>query len=101
MNSGPKRAMSHREAPAAINSIAQQARPIGIGQSEFFRIQLIQASSWEKMMLPSTFESYAAGAIVAIGQAYDVQLGEQVKYFTSSEERWKSSQQKKTAQILH
>ncbi len=66
MTSAPNRAMSNREAPAAINSIAQQARPIGIGQSEFFRIQLIQASSWEKMMLPSTFESYAAGAIVAI-----------------------------------
>jgi len=76
--------MSNRDAPAAISSIAQQARPIGIGQSEFFRIQLMQASSREKMTLPSTFESYAAGAIVAIRKAYDERSQEQVKYFTKS-----------------
>ena len=29
----------------AISSIAQQARPIGIGQSEFLRIQFMAASS--------------------------------------------------------
>jgi len=84
MTSAPNRAMSNRDAPAAISSIAQQARPIGIGQSEFFRIQLMQASSREKMTLPSTFESYAAGAIVAITKAYDERSQEQVKYFTKS-----------------
>src|SRR5207248_319771 len=36
--------MSKREAAVAINSIAQQARPIGIGQSEFLRTQLSAAS---------------------------------------------------------
>jgi len=84
MTSAPNRAMSNRDAPAAISSIAQQARPIGIGQSEFFRIQLMQASSREKMTLPSTFESYAAGAIVAMPKAYDERSQEQVKYFTKS-----------------
>ncbi|MBV8329069.1 MAG: hypothetical protein JOZ61_01230 [Verrucomicrobia bacterium] len=58
--------MSKREQAAAIISIAQQARPIGIGHKEFFRIQLMHASSREMMMFPSTLESYAAGAIVAI-----------------------------------
>ncbi len=51
--------MSKRDAAAAINSIAQQARPIGIGQSEFFRTQLSAASKRVKMTLPSIFESYA------------------------------------------
>jgi hypothetical protein len=40
--------------------MAQQARPIGIGQREFFRIQLMAESTLVKMMFPSTFESYAA-----------------------------------------
>ena len=57
MTSAPNREMSYRLAPAAINSIAQQARPMGMGQSEFFRIQFIAASSWVKMTLPSIFES--------------------------------------------
>jgi hypothetical protein len=30
---------------------------MGMGQSEFFRIQFIAASSWVKMTLPSIFES--------------------------------------------
>jgi len=50
--------------------MAQQASPMGIGQSEFLRIQLIQASSREKMMLPSILESYAAGAVVTIKAQY-------------------------------
>jgi hypothetical protein len=41
----------------AINSIAQQASPIGIGHSEFLRIQLMAASTRVMMMLPSIFES--------------------------------------------
>ena len=57
MTSAPKRAMSNRAEAVAISSIAQQARPIGIGQREFLRIQFIAASSRVKMTLPSIFES--------------------------------------------
>src|SRR5438034_913385 len=39
MTSAPKRAMSKREAPAAMSSMAQQARPMGMGQREFLRTQ--------------------------------------------------------------
>jgi hypothetical protein len=37
--------------------MAQQANPIGIGQREFFLIQLMAASSFVMMMFPSIFES--------------------------------------------
>lgn len=57
MTSAPNREISKRAAPVAINSIAQQARPIGMGQREFLRIQLMAASRRVKMMLPSTLES--------------------------------------------
>src|SRR3954451_15108804 len=57
ITSAPKRAISKREAPVAISSIAQHARPVGIGQSEFLRIQLIDASSRVKITFPSIFES--------------------------------------------
>ena len=57
MTSAPKREISKREEAVAISSIAQQASPMGIGQSEFLRIQLIAASSFVKMMFPSIFES--------------------------------------------
>jgi hypothetical protein len=40
MTSAPNREMSKRLAPVAINSMAQQARPIGMGQREFLRHQL-------------------------------------------------------------
>src|SRR5439155_21503445 len=39
--------------------MAQQANPIGIGQSEFFRTQLSAASKRVKITFPSIFESYA------------------------------------------
>jgi len=55
--SGCDGAMSNRDAAVAINSIAQHARPIGIGQSEFFRTQLSAASKRVKITLPSIFES--------------------------------------------
>jgi hypothetical protein len=55
--SAPNRAISKRDAAVAINSIAQQARPIGIGQSEFFRTQFKAASNRVKITLPSIFES--------------------------------------------
>jgi len=56
--------MSNRAHAVAIISIAQHARPIGIGQSEFFLIQLIAASRRVKTTLPSIFESYAPCASV-------------------------------------
>src|ERR1041384_1757364 len=43
--SAPKRAISKREAPIDIISIAQQARPKVIGQMEFLRIQLATLST--------------------------------------------------------
>src|SRR5580693_662507 len=43
--SAPKRAISNREAPIDIISIAQQARPNVIGQIELLRIQLTAESS--------------------------------------------------------
>jgi hypothetical protein len=58
--------MSKREAPVAINSIAQQASPIGMGQSEFLRIQFMAASSRVKITFPSIFESYATGLVELI-----------------------------------
>src|SRR6266404_5368263 len=42
--SAPKRAMSKREAPIDIISMAQQARPKVMGQIEFLRIQLTAES---------------------------------------------------------
>ncbi len=42
--SAPKRAMSKREAPIDIISIAQQARPKAIGQMELLRIQFTAES---------------------------------------------------------
>src|SRR5207245_479905 len=43
--SAPKRAISKRDAPIDIISIAQQARPNVMGQMEFFRIQLMTLST--------------------------------------------------------
>ena len=40
----PKRSRSKRDAPTAIISIAQHASPNVIGQSEFFRPQLMKKS---------------------------------------------------------
>src|SRR5476649_1923528 len=57
ITSAPKREISNREDEAAINSMAQQARPIGIGHKELLRIQLMAASTFVKITLPSIFES--------------------------------------------
>ena len=46
-----------REEAVAISSIAQHASPIGIGQSEFLRIQLIAASTRVIIIFPSILES--------------------------------------------
>src|ERR1035441_10252422 len=50
--SAPKRAISKREAPIDIISMAQQARPNVMGQMELFRIQLT-AESMVVRMSPS------------------------------------------------
>jgi hypothetical protein len=57
ITSMPNREMSNRLEAVAINSIAQQASPIGIGHSEFLRIQLMAASTRVTITLPSIFES--------------------------------------------
>ena len=56
ITSEPKREMSKRLAPTAISSIPQQARPMGMGQSEFLRNQLSAASTVVWTTSPSTFE---------------------------------------------
>jgi len=56
MTSAPNRAMSYRAHEAAMSSMAQQARPIGMGQREFLRIQLMEASSVVMTTLPSILE---------------------------------------------
>ena len=45
--------MSNRLAAVAMSSIAQQARPIGIGHIEFDRIQLMTESARETITSPS------------------------------------------------
>ena len=50
--------------------MAQQASPIGIGQRELLRIQLIAASMRVKITLPSIFESYAMGLVCLIERTY-------------------------------
>ena len=45
MRSMPKRARSKRVAAVAMNSIAQQAVPNGMGHSDFERLQLTRKSS--------------------------------------------------------
>src|SRR5512145_2342207 len=45
IRSMPKRARSNRPAAVAMNSMAQQAVPNGIGQRELARPQLVRASS--------------------------------------------------------
>src|ERR1700758_1141264 len=47
--SAPKRAISNRDAPIAIISIAQQARPKVMGQMEFLRAQLMAESNVVRM----------------------------------------------------
>jgi hypothetical protein len=53
ITSAPKREMSKRAPPTAMSSMPQHARPIGIGQMELVRIQLMTASSLETTTSPS------------------------------------------------
>ena len=56
-----------------MSSMAQQARPMGMGQSEFLRIQLMAASSLVMMTFPSILESNAIG--VETGVAWGCMVG--------------------------
>src|SRR5512142_3116378 len=62
ITSAPNRAMSNRAAATAISSIAQHAKPMGIGHMEFVRIQLIAASRRETTTSPSILLLYASSA---------------------------------------
>src|SRR5438034_3210623 len=102
MTSAPKRAISKRLAPAAINSIAQQARPIGIGQREFLRNQFSAVSRRVTITSPSLLESKPIWAVACISsrsaepgavsrqqrnQGRKPRQAEFVNFFTSSPNR--------------
>ena len=53
MTSAPKRAMSNRLAAEAMSSMAQQARPIGMGHMELLLIQFTTASARVTITSPS------------------------------------------------
>src|ERR1700739_5024180 len=57
----PKRSISNREAPVAIISIAQQARPNVMGQSADFRAQLNTKSTVVVIIFFSNRSSIQAG----------------------------------------
>ena len=61
----PKRAMSKRLAAVAMNSMAQQAVPNGIGQSELARAQLARKSSRVVTQLGETADDLV-GLVAAI-----------------------------------
>src|SRR6516164_494411 len=67
----PNRSISKREAPVAIISIAQQARPNVIGQSADLRAQLKTKSTDVVMMFFSKRSSIQAG-ISALHQIYEL-----------------------------
>ncbi len=54
----PKRARSKRLAAVAMNSMAQQAVPNGIGQSELVRAQLVRVESLVVTQLGETAGSF-------------------------------------------
>src|SRR5688572_9247211 len=59
IRSMPKRARSNRLAAVAMNSMAQQAVPKGMGQREFLRAQLTRKSSRVVSQLGETEEIVA------------------------------------------
>src|SRR5262249_6232778 len=61
----PNRSISKRDAPVAIISIAQQARPKVIGQRADFRAQLNSASTVVVMIFFSNLSSIHAGNLVS------------------------------------
>src|ERR1041384_2898947 len=69
IRSMPKRARSNRPAAVAMNSMAQQAVPNGIGQSEFERAQLVRKSSVVVTKFGDTPDSSAASGVPPAGAA--------------------------------
>src|ERR1051325_4837169 len=65
IRSMPKRARSNRPAAVAMNSMAQQAVPNGIGQREFERAQLVRKSSVVVTKFGETPDSSAASGVPA------------------------------------
>src|SRR5690349_8427985 len=62
IRSMPNRAKSNRDAAVAMNSIAQQAVPNGIGQSELARPQFTASSSFVVIQFSCDPGSYVAAA---------------------------------------
>src|SRR5829696_3925256 len=62
IRSMPKRARSNRLAAVAMNSIAQQAVPNGMGQREFDRAQLVRKSSFVVTKLGDTADTIAVSS---------------------------------------
>ena len=67
IRSMPKRAMSNRLAAVAMNSMAQQAVPNGMGQSELLRAQLVRKSSRVVTQLGETDETVVAVVPAVLG----------------------------------
>src|SRR5215210_6749987 len=59
----PKRARSNRLAAVAMNSMAQQAVPKGMGQSELLRAQLVRKSSFVVTKLGDTAETVVVSSV--------------------------------------
>src|SRR5512141_1049291 len=66
MRSMPNRARSNRLAAVAMNSMAQQAVPNGMGQSELARAQLVRKSSLVVTQFGETAETVVPSAPVSI-----------------------------------
>src|SRR5919206_4587882 len=62
IRSMPNRARSNRLAAVAMNSMAQQAVPNGMGQSEFARAQFVKKSSRVVTQLGETAETTAVSS---------------------------------------
>src|SRR3954451_2063221 len=66
MRSIPKRARSNRLAAVAMNSMAQQAVPNGMGQSELERAQLVRKSSRVVTQLGETADTVVSSDRLAV-----------------------------------
>ena len=73
IRSMPKRARSKRPAAVAMNSMAQQAVPKGIGQSELARPQLIRESSRVVTQFGDTASSGSVGPVGGGGWSVPLQ----------------------------
>src|SRR6185295_19153879 len=73
----PKRSMSKREAPVAIISIAQQARPKVIGHRADLRAQLNTKSTVDVMIPLGDSIVSSLGSAIALHRAFDLELPSQ------------------------